>query len=87
MFARYIGEEGSGLIPKEIYYINISEHLIQEKRILNIMVGDYWAGDYSSFGEAMTEWEFTQWNNMEELSLDQLLTALNKKLFSPNGKS
>lgn len=30
MFARFIGEEGSGLISKEIYYINISEHLIQE---------------------------------------------------------
>ena len=81
MFARFIGEEGSGLIPKEIYYINISEHLIQEKRILNIMVGDYWAGDYSSFGEAMTEWD-----NLNDLSLDQLLTALNKKLFSQNEK-
>ena len=72
MFARYIGEAGFGLIPNEIYYINIAESLakqqvdmaryeIRDMRRLTISVGDYWANDYSSFGEAMTEWEFTQW--------------------------
>ena len=63
MFARYLGEDGFGLTPKEIYYINVNEQLVQEKRKLTIVVGDFWASDYDSFGEAMTEWDFTQWQD------------------------
>lgn len=57
MFVRYIGEDGSGLVPKEIYYITVTEELVQSERRLCITVGDYWAGDYSSYGEAMMEWD------------------------------
>lgn len=72
MFARYIGEDCVGLIKGEIYWITVSEevkhHILPNpgkiepdqvtQRFLCISVGDYWADDYSSFGEAMMEWEF-----------------------------
>ena len=66
MFARYVGESGAGVTNGEIYYITVTEEVkhynVNDKphaqRFLCIMVGDYWAGDYSSFGEAMMEWDF-----------------------------
>ena len=62
MFARYLGEEGTGLIKGEIYYVNVQEELVQDDRRFCVTVGDFWASDYSSFGEAMMEWEFALWS-------------------------
>lgn len=58
MFARYIGEVGTGLTNGEIYYVTISEELVQEDRRFCIAIGDFWASDYSSYGDAMMEWDF-----------------------------
>ena len=58
MFARYIGEVGTGLTKGEIYYVTISEELVQEDRRFCITIGDFWSSDYSSYGEAMMEWDF-----------------------------
>lgn len=74
MFARYKGEGGAGLIPKEVYYITIVEEVRHynfnnkphAQRLLNISVGDYWSADYESFGEAMMEWEFEQWKTSHQ---------------------